>query len=76
MELENIAILEEIIKQDKILSHPDIEGKQILVSPSFLNKFIDIFSVFVSLALALSIVAIKTLNGSLVFSCMEVDKGF
>ena len=41
MELENIAILEEIIKQDKILSHPDIEGKQILVSPSFLNKFIE-----------------------------------
>ena len=41
MKLENIAILEEVIQQDKRLSHPDIEGKQILVSPSFFDKFIE-----------------------------------
>jgi len=40
MELENIAILEDMIKQDRILSHPDVEGKQILVSPSFFNQLL------------------------------------
>ena len=41
MELNNISILEEVIKRDQILSHPDVEGKQILVSSSFFDKFIE-----------------------------------
>lgn len=42
MELKYIAILEEVIKQDKRLSQPlAFEGKQILVSPSFFDKFIE-----------------------------------
>ena len=41
MELNNISILDKVIKQDKVLSHPDVEGKQILVSSSFFDKFIE-----------------------------------